>query len=550
MKSKYIACILVFFILSVFAYSQSYTRKTNLPHLYINTFNGASITSKDVYVFCKLVYVDENDVVTQYDSVSIRGRGNSTWGLSKKPYKIKFKEKLRFLGKDYANAKNWTILANAGDKTLIRNALTSELAKWMGMSFAPAAKFVDFTLNGVYQGNYQISDQVDVKNKRVNIVEQDYPLTANSNITGGYLLEVDGFKDGNWFSSSKSVAIRIHYPDEDEIVATQNNYIRNYVNSFEKILFSSDYNDPVKGYRQFVDSVSMTNLYLVTEITANIDGFWSMYFYKNQNDSLFYFGPPWDYDIAYNNDYRIQPTQSKLMVDEGYGDAKTWFKQMWNDQEWFAKLINSRFEELVDNGVEQFLYQKIDSLTSLIEESMILNYQRWSISSRMYHEIIMHSSYEDYIDDLKSFIHNHLIYLQTAFANRMPEEPTPPFQPKPYYYNILNARTNTLIDIYSSDGNLYDENNLPPSGSQICSWSYANNRMTQYWKFEPVGDYFIITNQLGLALNDPTEGVSTATTNTGTQLNVVEPNPEDERQLWIITPQGTQGYYNLTNVYT
>ena len=181
---------------------------------------------------------------------------------------------------------------------------------------------------------------------------------------------------------------------------------------------------------------------------------------------------------------------------------------------------------------------------------MILNYQRWSISSRMYHEIIMHSSYEDYIDDLKSFIHNHLIYLQTAFANRMPEEPTPPFQPKPYYYNILNARTNTLIDIYSSDGNLYDENNLPPSGSQICSWSYANNRMTQYWKFEPVGDYFIITNQLGLALNDPTEGVSTATTNTGTQLNVVEPNPEDERQLWIITPQGTQGYYNLTNVYT
>lgn len=549
MNRKYILCIWAFFILSLYAYSQSYSRKTNLPHLYINTFNGANITSKDVYVYCKLVYVDENDVVTQYDSVSIRGRGNSTWGLSKKPYKIKFKEKKRFLGKDYANAKNWTILANAGDKTLIRNALTSELANWMGMRFAPAAKFVDLTLNGVYQGNYQISDQVDVKNKRVNIVEQDYPLTANSNITGGYLLEVDGFKDGNWFSSSKSVAIRIHYPDEDEIVAAQNNYIRNYVNSFEKVLFSSDYKDPVKGYRQFVDSTSMASLYLVTEITANIDGFWSMYFYKNQNDSLFYFGPPWDYDIAYNNDYRIQPTQSKLMVDEGYGDAKTWFRQMWNDQEWFAKLINRRFEELIDNGIEQFLYHKIDSLTSLIEESMTLNYKKWSISSRMYHEIIVHSSYEDYIDDLKSFIHNHLIYLQTAFANRMPEEPTPPFQPKPFYYNISNAGTNTLIDIYSSD-DIYDENNLPPSGSPVCSWSYADNRMTQYWKFEPVGDYFIITNQLGLALNDPTEGVSTATTNTGTQLNAVEPNPEDERQLWIITPQGTHGYYNLTNVYT
>ena len=158
MNRKFIVCIGVFFILSVYAYAQNYSRKTNLPHLYINTFNGVSITSKDVYIYCKLVYVDENDVVTQYDSVSIKGRGNSTWGLSKKPYKIKFKEKQRFLGKDYANAKKWTILANAGDKTLIRNALTSELANWIGMRFAPAAKFVDLTLNGVYQGNYQISD--------------------------------------------------------------------------------------------------------------------------------------------------------------------------------------------------------------------------------------------------------------------------------------------------------------------------------------------------------------------------------------------------------
>ena len=74
--------------------AQTYSRKTDLPHLYINTFNRASITSKDVYIYCTLIYVDENDVVTQYDSVSIRGRGNSTWNLSKKPYKIKFKENL------------------------------------------------------------------------------------------------------------------------------------------------------------------------------------------------------------------------------------------------------------------------------------------------------------------------------------------------------------------------------------------------------------------------------------------------------------------------
>ncbi len=530
--------------------AQTYSRKTDLPHLYINTFNRASITSKDVYIYCTLIYVDENDVVTQYDSVSIRGRGNSTWNLSKKPYKIKFKEKQKFLGKEYANAKKWTLLANAGDKTLIRNALTSELAKWMGMDFAPAAKFVDLTLNGTYQGNYQISDQVEVKNHRVNIAEQDYPLTESSNITGGYLLEVDGFKDGNWFSSSKSVAIRITYPDEDEIASTQNNYIKNYVNSFEKALFSTTYKDPTNGYRHYVDSISLANLYLVIEITGNIDGFWSLYFYKNQNDSLLYFGPPWDYDIAYNNDYRIQPTQNKLMVDEGYGDAKTWFRQMWNDAEWFSKLINKRYQVLLDNGIEQFLYHKIDSLTQLLEQSQKQNYSRWSIRTRMYHEIVTHSSYEEYIDDLKSFIHEHLAFLETAFANRLPQEPTPPFEPKAFYYNILNAKTNKPMDIFATDGVAYDDTNKPEPGALLCTWTLSDSRPAQYWKIEKVGDYFTITNQLGLALNDPTIGQSTATTNVGTQLNLVNPNPNDDRQLWVLTPQGTQGYYNITNVYT
>lgn len=550
MNRKFFLLLVFQILFPVWISAQTYTRKTNLPHLYINTFNKANITSKDVYIYCTLIYVDENDVVTQYDSVSIRGRGNSTWNLSKKPYKIKFKDKVKFLGKEYANAKKWTLLANAGDKTLIRNALTSEMAKWMGMSFAPAAKFVDLTLNGNYQGNYQISDQVEVKNHRVNIVEQDYPLTASSNITGGYLLEVDGFKDGNWFSSSKSVAIRINYPDEDEIVSAQNNYIKNYVNSFERALFSTNFKGPQNGYRAFVDSVSMANQYLVTEITGNIDGFWSLYFYKNQNDSLLYFGPPWDYDIAYNNDYRIQPTQTKLMVDEGYGDARTWFKQMWNDQEWFSKLINKRFEELIDNGLEQFLYHKIDSLAQIINESQEQNYTKWSIRTRMYHEIITHATYDEYITDLKSFIHEHLAFLQTAFANRMPQEPTPPFHPKNFYYNIQNAKTNKALDIYPANGLTFDEANLPDEGALACTWSLYENRLSQYWKIETVGEYFTITNQLGLALNDPTSGKSTATTNTGTQLNLVMPNPDDKRQLWIITPQGTQGYYNITNVYT
>ena len=167
---------------------EQHVRLTNLPHVYINTFTGNPITSKTTMVSARMWYVDEANNVAFYDSLQIRVRGNSTASLAKKPYKLKFNEKVKLLGKGRPNTKKWTLLANHADKTLLRNALTSLMGEFAGLPFNPAAKFVDLTVNGQFVGNYQLSDQVDVRPHRVNVVEQDYPLADTSNITGGYLL--------------------------------------------------------------------------------------------------------------------------------------------------------------------------------------------------------------------------------------------------------------------------------------------------------------------------------------------------------------------------
>ena len=96
---KRIALLTIISCLSLLSRAQQYTRLTNLPHVYIETFDHVSITSKTEYVYSTMHYVDEQDVVTTYDSMEIRGRGNSTWNLPKKPYRIKFHEKEKFLGK-------------------------------------------------------------------------------------------------------------------------------------------------------------------------------------------------------------------------------------------------------------------------------------------------------------------------------------------------------------------------------------------------------------------------------------------------------------------
>lgn len=535
--------IIILCLFSVLNANAQYLQKTDLPTVYIETFDGSDIKSKEVYKYCRLHYVDEAGTVTSYDSVSIRGRGNSTWSLSKKPYRIKFLNKEKFLGKGYAKAKKWTLLANAGDKTMIRNAVTSAMGEFTTLKFNPAYKFVDMVLNGSYVGTYQISDQIDVRPHRVNITEQPYPIADTTNISGGYLLEVDGFKDGNCFTSNTYKApVRIHYPDDEEIDSRQTNYIRNYINNtFEAALSSQNFTDPETGYRAYVDTTSLIDWYLCTEISANIDGFFSTYFYKEQNDPRLYWGPLWDYDIAYNNDHRVQnemrlqSSVNQLMTYIAYSGSKNWVNRMWEDP-WFQKTVYTRYQELLDNGLVDYLQAKVDSLSGLLQKSQQLNYEKWGINRKMYHEVVLYSSYSQYVSDLKTFINEHCQYLKNAFYSKKPAEPTPPFEPEDFYYRIVNAKTMKAMDL---------------DNSKIVQYTLTDGRKSQEWQIQKNGDYYVILNrETGLALNDPTYGNATATTNVGTQLNVAEPDEHSEAQMWDFIAQGTEGYYNLLNIKT
>jgi spore coat protein CotH len=538
-----------------------HVRLTNLPHIYINTFNGRPVTSKTTMVYSKMWYVDEQDVVTFYDSLQIRIRGNSTADLAKKPYKLKFNTKEKFLGKGYAKTKKWTLLANHGDKTLLRNALTSLMGEFAGLKFNPAAKFVDLTLNGKYVGNYQISDQVDVRPHRVNVAEQDYPLTATSDITGGYLLEADGFQDflSEWnvwgsdrsptgfYTYNKDVPIRIHYPDEDEIDRSQYEYIEEFVNDFEERLFSSDFTDPEFGYRPMVDSVSLVNWYICTEVSANVDGFFSTYFYKHQDDDHLYWGPLWDYDIAYNNDNRTDRggtsnTEQQLMKDYGYGGSgsgcRSWMRQMWKDP-WFARLVNRRYKQLVDAGLEQYLNEKLDSLTTLIDASQQLNYERWGINTQTLRERVLHTTYNGYVQDVRTFINRHMAYLTQAFAELLPDAPEPDPEVKipdfiadsQSYYRFINAGSGTCIDINAEN-------------DEICGNTRDTLSESQQWHITNLtnGYLFIVNRATGQALSDPSPEGSTATTNTGSTIQIAKADSTDIRQQWDLVSRDEDRY--------
>ena len=391
-------------------------RITSLPAIYIEVYYGHNII-KDLYRIARMWYIDEEDNVVFSDSLMMAGRGNSTWSFDKKPYKLRLKRPLAMIpGK--AASRRWILLANAADKTMLRNAVASRAGEQTSLPFNPSYRFVDFVINGDYQGTYQLTEAIEIAPGRVDITPQRIPPLPDDDLSGGYLLEIDGTQDGNCFTTDRChVPIRIHEPDDDNINMAQQTYITSVVNEFECRLMDDDFCDCARGYRPLVDTLQIADWYICQELTGNGDAFHNTFFYKEQGDDRLHFGPLWDYDIAFGNDNRLGDTTHELMADIGYGAARQWIVRLWQDP-WFARLINRRYNELLEQGIVERLTTAIDSLAAAIDASQQLNYALWSIDEQVYLERVLHTTYSAYVDDLKEYIAQHALFLKEAFRQR------------------------------------------------------------------------------------------------------------------------------------
>lgn len=430
------------------------TQLTNLPTVYIETDGHRSITSKEQYISCTITIVD-GDSTAVYPNTEIRGRGNSTWWNSeKKPYRIKFATKQKLLGRHFANARSWTLLANHGDKTMIRNALTYDLGRFIGMDFCPAARFVDLYLNGSYRGTYQISDQVQAHKRRIDISEDD-----------GWILEVaneNSHEDPYITSTVYRIMYNLKNPKDDALTMQKRIAIGQWIEAMERAVKSDAFADPEQGYRAYFDEESLINWYVGAEITGNIDALYSIYMYKDSAEQRMHFGPLWDLDIGYDN----SSERSLLRAMEAY--LGLWnrpfekiLQRLWQDP-WFANACTERLNQLINNGLQQYLLDHIDSLRNVIYQSQARNYEVWRINQQVFSfaKNRYHLTYDEYIDDLRQFVNIHIPYLQQAFETRRQTAAVPysirrAETDDPARYDLQGRRTNNPTGVYIKNHRKY-----------------------------------------------------------------------------------------------
>ncbi len=526
---RFLAC---FFLLCVLVEltRANYTQLTNLPSVYINTFDGLPINSKEYYLYCRIIWV-EGDSIRKFDSVQIRGRGNASWGFPKKPYRIKFKKKERLLGSKFANARNWVLLSNGGEKLMLRNALNSFVGSLNGLPFNPAAKFVDLYVNHVYKGTYQITDHIDIRKKRVNIVEQNATNSA-VNVTGGYLMEQDGYTDPNgiYFTTGSGAHIRIHSPDDDVITTRHLDYIKTFMANFEEKLFSDNYLDERRGYRPYIDSLTLLGWYLSSEIGSNFDLFHSTYFYKNRNDNHLYFGPLWDNDLGYNHDSRYGDETATMMVNVAYG-ASRWFKRIYSDP-WFKRACAYQFSQLYENGLDRKMLAYLDSVIAEIRPSVDENFKVWDIHAIVHSDRVVFDTYEEYVEDIKTFIVNHNAFLYRTFRRLAPALFV--YDDRCYYRFWSSTQSSYLLGLADAGS----------TESAICMRRGSESLDSHLWELIPEGRYYRVKNvSSGQYLSNSQKKRARA------YLEMVDHADNDSTLLWDLVGC-TEEHFNLRNVYT
>lgn len=140
--------------------------------IYTHTASGSLDylhTSKENYESGNALIVDEKGTVVYNDNLTeLSGHGNSSWLMTeKRSFQLKFPEQVNLF--DMGAARNWLLISNAFDPSLLRNYITYDLAKEIGLEYSPESVFVDWYADGEYQGSYLLCEKIEVEKDRVAI---------------------------------------------------------------------------------------------------------------------------------------------------------------------------------------------------------------------------------------------------------------------------------------------------------------------------------------------------------------------------------------------
>jgi hypothetical protein len=374
----------------------------------IKVANNAAVTSKDTYLNCNIT-VNGQKVFDDYKgSGQIRGRGNSSWlWYDKKPYRIKLDVSSGILG--LKSNRDWVLLANYRDPTDLMNTFSFEVADLLGLPFVNHTRYVEVTLNGNYIGLYQLTEQVEEGNHRVDIDEARGVLISLDADDGPYYSPDAG---NNFWSSVFDLPVSVKYPEIP--TAVQISDIQHDFAQLENAIKNHDYEvaDSLMDMKSFID-------YLILEefvYNVEIDAPRSVFMFKDDGGK-YVMGPAWDFDAGFDFDWGTMMTghnyfnaQELVMGTDpanhtnGYA-ISGFFTQMFLNER-FVNEFKARWNE-VKGTIFADPWSSMEQYNAALQDALARDLKRWPIDK----------NYNTETSRMKTWLSNRVTYLNSVINN-------------------------------------------------------------------------------------------------------------------------------------
>ena len=322
-------------------------------------------------------------------NISIKGRGNSTWDLDKKPYNITFYKKSDFDKKKNVEmipgceSKKWSIVANHFDATLLRNKIAMDLAKSLGIGLD--ARFVDIWMNGEYLGNYLMTPKNDYAApdggyalENDNYLESEDPQFM---IPGMYEIG-EKIHDDGYYNRMTVKDIGDDAADAGVDAAAIEEYFLKAWNALE------DYDS--EEYQKYFDLDSWAKMFLMYEVSKTYDCYaGSLLMHRDglTEDDKLIAGPAWDYDVAFGrtlHKFLVAIAENVQVTAEGWFndsigmiavDEPISLLQELGRHESFMQAVADVYNE--NKAVFEDLPAKVDREKEVLRGSALMNNEKW-----------------------------------------------------------------------------------------------------------------------------------------------------------------------------
>ena len=358
-----------------------------LPRMVIETDNFQEIRDTETDIPARMQVYNKGGADSEIMELTIKGHGNSSFkAMTKYSMKIELVQKEALLG--MPKDKEWVLISNFSDKTLLKNYAVFKLARKLGANYVPRATFVELYLNRQYQGVYLLTESIKVTKSRINIPQHDssflFEKTTNYHLSGETIRT-----DKNIF--------KIRYPKHPSDQSIDK--INKHLDQWEKLLYSKKINS--SQIDEWIDVDDYIRYFWLLEFSKNYDGrFGRSIFFTWQEGDKIRMGPVWDYDETFGCSKDGEP----MVPPEGWhAKASGWNAPLFKDSLIWTKAADYwRQNEVIFKAFAD----SIDSYADIVRKATRNEFKRWNVlgNTEFWAYKESYDSYDEALESLKSWV--------------------------------------------------------------------------------------------------------------------------------------------------